>query len=341
METGEAAGVRAATGVEGGVREAAAGVGEAGGVGGKAGEEGSPPLTSGNLMQLQLASLSPTGEGCPAGGVDASGGSGSRGCGEVVGSVVVGGGVDVVAGAVSPHGREGVTPGSTAAAAAVAVAAAAPGAAAVAEQQPGTLSPASSGVCTPSIRAATSAGGSTETLAEGGGGASDGGGSGGGGGATASPPTAKPGAAAAVVEFSSGAGEGSPALMMSGDELGAQAEAPPPEAAVVGGGRAAGGGGGSTPSVTAGGTHVGSGERGRRGTLRSDASTDDGTTTSAATHPHYAHWEDFTNNDIVDQVCMYDIVCMYVKLTYLYVVYIHTTYYTYVPGAYFVLCTIK
>lgn len=37
-------------------------------------------------------------------------------------------------------------------------------------------------------------------------------------------------------------------------------------------------------------------------TLHSDASTDDGTSTAAPEHPYHAHWEEFTNNDIVDQV---------------------------------------
>lgn len=37
-------------------------------------------------------------------------------------------------------------------------------------------------------------------------------------------------------------------------------------------------------------------------TLHSDASTDDGTSAAAPEHPYHAHWEEFTNNDIVDQV---------------------------------------
>lgn len=39
-----------------------------------------------------------------------------------------------------------------------------------------------------------------------------------------------------------------------------------------------------------------------RNTLHSDASTDDGTSTATHEHPYHAHWEEFTNNDIVDQV---------------------------------------
>ena len=172
VDAGEAAAVSEAAGGEGGVLEPPAGVGEARGIGGKAGEEGSPPLTSGNLMQLQLASLSPTGEGC------------------ATGSVIVGGGVGVVAGAVSSHGKEDLGEAEEEEEASSASAAAAAAAAA------GTLSPAS-GACTPSMRAVTPAGGSTETLAEAGG--VDGGESGGGGEATmASPSTATPGAAAAA-----------------------------------------------------------------------------------------------------------------------------------------------
>lgn len=34
----------------------------------------------------------------------------------------------------------------------------------------------------------------------------------------------------------------------------------------------------------------------------SDRSTDDGTCPTVHEYPHHAHWEEFTNNDIVDQV---------------------------------------
>lgn len=90
----------------------------------------------------------------------------------------------------------------------------------------------------------------------------------------------------------------------------------PGSGSTVGGVR---GGGGSTPSAAGPGMHVDGGTSGksRHNTLHSDASTDDGTS-AAGTAPYWSrHWEEFTNNDIVDQVRwtrLRDVACRHVML---------------------------
>lgn len=254
------------------------------------------PLTSGNLMQLHLASLSQSqgdeeeaGAGARAGARAGAGAASPRGV--------------VAAASCSAEGRNGTALER------------AGGASSVEFSRSGRSSPAGLAMSPPSA-----GGGEALASCAAGGGATGACGTcvaHGAHGAGGLPLTsnASTGGDTEILHTVNGACGGGGAVSPSGDDLGT---GPMISGHGAGGHSAAekgvdgprqGDSGRGEMSGAPGGGHAGGGGGVMGNTLHSDASTDDGTSAVAPEYPYHAHWEEFTNNDIVDQVCFIVCVC--------------------------------